>query len=249
MVCSALAGMQGRAQGLDLLASLPAEQIEAAGLLPVLTHYPPAGLQPANTEAMSAEGHLTTLSHSMPSRTAGSAVAPTEMHPTPGTRTIPDPARMTSPEVVTMTGTGRVTEVTTAAEHMIGTLAAEEEGAPATAQAAGLLHVAENGKGTSLVAMIAAATDRRKAVSMTGTAAETTEIRPATIVMTETGTQDPTERGSETEAVAETGTCEAGTPCLTLHSSARQIHSQKRPLPHACSALLAQAVVQCQISS
>lgn len=238
IVCLALAGMQGRAQGLDL----PAEQTEAAGLLPVSTHHPLAGLQAANTEAMIAEPHLTTLSHSMPSRTASNAVAPIGMHPTPGTRTIPDPARMTSPGIVAMTGTGTLTEATTAAVHIIGTLAAEEEGAPATARAAGPLHVAESGKGTSLVVRIAAATDRRKALSMTGTEAETTGMGAATIVMTETGTQDPT----ETEAVAETGTPEAGTPSLALHSFARQLRCRKWPftlLPQANVSLL-----QCNVT-
>ena len=202
---------------------LPAEQTEAAGLLQVSTHRIPAGLQAASTEAMIAEPHLTTLSHTTPSRTAGNAVARIGMRPTPGTRTIPDPARMTFPGILTMTDTGRVTEATTAAEHMIGTLAAEEEGAPASAQAAGLLHVAESGNGTSLVLMMGTATDRCKAPSMTGTVAETTEVKPAIIAMTETDTPDPT----ETEAVAETGTLEAGTPCLALHSSAKDTQSEK----------------------
>lgn len=219
--------MQGRAQGLDLRAG----QTEAAGLLQVSTHCPPAGLQPANTEAMSAESHLTTLSHSMPSRTASNAVAPTEMRPTPGSRPIPDLARMISPGVVATTSTGRVTKATTAAEHMIGSLAAEEEGAAATAQAAGLLRVAESGNGTSLAVMIATATDRRKALSIRGTAAETTDTRPAAIMMTERGTRDPT----ETEAVAETGTLEQEP--LALYCTALQEGYTVRRGPHPMHAV------------
>ena len=132
-----------------------------------------------------------------------------------------------------MTGTGTMTEATTAAVLMIVTLAAEEEEeAAAPAQVAEPLRVAENGKGTALRTMTAAATGRHsnhETLTATGTAAETTDTRAAPIVMTETGTQDPT----ETEALEETGTAEAGP--LALHCTALQgdTHSEHLPLSNA----------------
>ena len=244
--CLALAGIQGKCQGLSLLAGLPARQTEAADLLQVLIQHHSARLQAANTEAMSAERPLTTLSHSMPSRTTAIVPVPTEMQSTAGSKSIPDPAHMTSPGSTGMTGTGMMTEATTAAVLMIGTLAAEEDEAAAAAQVAGLLRTAENGKGTALATMTAAATGKHsnhEAPTATGTPAETTDIKTATMATTDIGTRDPT----VTEA--ETGTAEQGPlPCiaqLCMDMYSQDVH----PLHHSSVLPLAsQSLLQCQQS-
>lgn len=125
--------MQGRTQGLNLPAGLPAKQTEAADPIQVLIQRRPARLPAAITEVTSAERPVTTLSCSTLSRTTAIELVPTEMHPTAGSRIIPDPAHMTSPGSMRMTDTGTMTEATTAAVLMIGTLAAKGEEAAAPA--------------------------------------------------------------------------------------------------------------------
>ena len=79
--------------------------------------------------------------------------------------------------------------------------------------------------------MTAAATSRHSnhgALTVIGTAAETTHIKAATIVMTETGTRDVT----ETEAVAGTGIAEGGPlalHCIALHGDAESEHLPSAP--------------------
>ena len=223
--------MQGKPPGLNLPAGLPARQTEAADPLQALIQCRPARLPAIDVEATSAERPLTTLSRSMLSRTTAIVPVPTEMYPTAGSRVIPDPAHVTSPGSMRMTDTGTMIEATTAAVLMIGTLAAKEEEAAAPAQVAELLHIAENGKGTALAAMTAAATSRHsnhEALTVIGTAAETIHIKAATIVMTETDTQDAT----ETEAVAATGTAEGGPlalHCTAVHGDAQSEHPPSPP--------------------
>ena len=244
--CLALAGAQGKTQGLSMLAGLPAQQTEAADLLQALIQRHPASLQAANTEATSAEHPPTTLSRSTPSTTTIIGPVPTEMHPTAGNSITPDPAHVTSPGSVGMVDTGTMTEATVAAVLMIGILAAEEDEATAPAQAAELLRTAENGKGTALAIVTATATGKHsnhEAPTAAGTAAGTTDIKAATIVMTDTGTRDLT----GTEAVAETGTAEKRAPCLALHSSARRYTVRTSPLYLAVPHCLSPAKACCSV--
>lgn len=101
--------------------------------------------------------------------------------------------------------------------------------------------------------MTAAATGRHsnyETLTATGTAAETTDTRAAPIVMTETGTQDPT----ETEALEETGTAEARplalhctVHCTALHGDTHSEHSPS-PMQFLVALLAGQSLLQCKTS-